>query len=71
MSHVSSFSLNSANSTSGSTFLPWSPSLPMLHLLNSVVADQVHRLAPSAAPDADAATGVDGTAQPLEDAHTI
>ena len=44
---------------------PRVPSTSKLHSLNGVVADQVHSLAPGAAPDTDAATGVDGTAQPI------
>ena len=44
---------------------PRVPSTSKLHSLNGIVADQVHSLAPGAAPDADAATGVDGTAQPI------
>lgn len=64
MSGVPSLSSDSARSTSGPPSLPGAPSVPMPHSLNSVVADQVHRLAPRAAPDADAAAGVDGAAQP-------
>lgn len=44
---------------------PRAPPVSVLYLLNGIVADQVHCLVPSAAPDADAATGVDGTAQPI------
>ena len=44
---------------------PRVPSTSKLHSLNGVVADQVHSVAPGAAPDTDAATGVDGTAQPI------
>lgn len=41
------------------------PPVSVLHLLNGVVADQVHGVMPSVAPDVDAATGVDGTAQAI------
>lgn len=62
---VPSFSFASARPTSGPTSCPRAPPVSALYLLNGVVADQVHCLVPSAAPDADAATGVDGTAQPI------
>lgn len=65
VSWVSSFPLNSAHSPAGPTLVPQSPSVPALHLLDGIVADEVHRLVPGAAPDTDAATGVDGTAQPI------
>lgn len=57
--------MNSAHSTFRvQPCAPWPPAWG-LHLLNGVVADQVHCLTPGVAPDVDAATGVEGTAQPI------
>lgn len=61
---MSSFSWNSAHSSQGPSPAPQPPT-SVLYLLNGIVADQVHCVTPGAAPDVDAATGVDGTAQPI------